>query len=158
MDSLVGIYFMSSPIGSSDNEDGYDGVDCDGDDYDGDSIAIIQFQSGDDFEADLVILVNDAQILVTGFAPCQSSTSSIEKHNADLTRQASFDGGDGYNSHPNTTLDIIQPAREEEFRRVAPKAPASSSRRTDTRLTILGRRNSTNDCRWDGIFSCRCIR
>ncbi|CAK7220175.1 hypothetical protein SCUCBS95973_004069 [Sporothrix curviconia] len=113
----------------SDREDDYDG-----DDYDGDSIAIIQLNGGDEFEADVVMLFNDEQISVTVLAPCQSSGSSIEKHVVDLIRQASVDN---YNTLASAILDIIQPAGEEEFRRVAPKAPALSSHRSNTKLHAL---------------------
>ncbi|CAK7207446.1 hypothetical protein SEUCBS139899_010256 [Sporothrix eucalyptigena] len=113
-----------------DNEDDYDG-----DDYDGDSVAIIQLNGGDEFEADLVMLFNDEQISVTIFAPCQSSGTSIEKHIVDLIRQAFVDTFN--NTLANAILDIIQPAGEEEFRRVAPKAPALSSHRSNTKLHSL---------------------
>ncbi|OAA61993.1 hypothetical protein SPI_04852 [Niveomyces insectorum RCEF 264] len=118
---------MDSPSGSNHNEE---------DDYDGDSIAIIQFSGGDEFSADLVMIFNDEQISVTVFAPCQSSgTSSIEKHLVDLINQASFGEADEYNSLSNAILDILQPAGEDEFRRVAPKAPAPPPSSSSLRMT-----------------------
>lgn len=60
---------MNSPSpGSSHHED----------DYDGDYVAIIQFNGGDEFDADFVMLFNDEQISVTVFAPYQSSESSLD--------------------------------------------------------------------------------
>lgn len=138
-----------SPSGSSDNEGDYDGGDHDEDDHDEDdhdgySIAIIQINGGDEFEADIVMLFNDEQISVTVFAPYQSSGSSVAKRIVDLIRQPCVDNHNGlsprvddYNSFCNTILNVIQPAGEEEFLRVAPKAPAPSPRRSNTKLHSL---------------------
>lgn len=125
-----------SPSPSSHNESESNGDDYGGDDYDGDSIAIIQLNSGDEFEADIVLLFNDEQISVTVLAPRHSSGRSTEKHVLDLIRQLSFEGGE-YNSIANAILDIIQPMGEEEFRRIAPKAPTPASLRINTKLHSL---------------------
>ncbi|KIH94457.1 hypothetical protein SPBR_05962 [Sporothrix brasiliensis 5110] len=123
-----------SPSGSSDTEDDFDGNDFDGDDYDGDNVDIIQLHFGDEFEADIMLLFNDELISITVLAPLESKESSIEKRVVDLISQISVDT---HNTVSTAILDIIQPAGEEEFRRVAPKAPAPSPHQGNSRLHSL---------------------
>lgn len=105
------------------------------DDYDGDVVAIIQLNGGDKLEASLTMLFNDAHISVTVIAPPNSAQQSIEKHLVDLINQLFVDEDADFNNFSDQILDVMQPAGEAEFQRVAPKAAPGSP--TNTTLHTL---------------------